>query len=353
MSTWKFWIDRGGTFTDIVARAPDGSLSTAKLLSENPERYPDAAIAGIRSILEIAPDAPLPTDRIEVVKMGTTVATNALLERKGARTLLLVDRGFADLLRIGNQTRPRLFDLAIHLAEPLYDGVEEVGGRIDAAGVVIVPLNEAATRAMLAARRAEGYDTIAIALTHAWAFPETEQRVAALAREAGFAQISASHAVSPLTGLVARGRTTVVDAYLSPVLRRYVDQVAGALGATPLHFMQSNGGLAEARQFQGKDAILSGPAGGVVAAARTAEAAGFDKVIGFDMGGTSTDVALYSGAFERVFDAEVAGVEMRVPMMAIETVAAGGGSILQFDGSRYRVGPESAGANPAIAAAAP
>ena len=346
MSAWQFWIDRGGTFTDIVARAPDGSLSTAKLLSENPERYPDAAIAGIRSILSIAADAPLPTDRIEVVKMGTTVATNALLERKGARTLLLVDRGFADLLRIGNQTRPRLFDLAIHLPEPLYDGVEEVGGRIDAAGNVILPLDETATRAMLTARRAEGYDAVAIALTHAWAHPETEQRVAALAREAGFAQVSASHAVSPLTGLVARGRTTIVDAYLSPVLRRYVDQVAGALGSTPLHFMQSNGGLTEARQFQGKDAILSGPAGGVVAAARTAEMAGFDKVIGFDMGGTSTDVALYAGAFERVFDAEVAGVEMRVPMMAIETVAAGGGSILQFDGSRYRAGPESAGANP-------
>jgi 5-oxoprolinase (ATP-hydrolysing) len=346
MSAWQFWIDRGGTFTDIVARAPDGTLSTAKLLSENPERYPDAAIAGIRSILDIPPDEPLPTDRIEVVKMGTTVATNALLERKGARTLLLVDRGFSDLLTIGNQTRPRLFDLAIHLPEPLYDGVDEVGGRIDAEGKVIVPLDETATRALLATRRTEGYDAVAIALAHAWAYPETERRIAELARAAGFAQVSASHAVSPLTGLVARGRTTVVDAYLSPVLRRYVDQVAGALGSTPLHFMQSNGGLAEARQFQGKDAILSGPAGGVVAAARTAEAAGFDKVIGFDMGGTSTDVALYAGAFERVFDAEVAGVEMRVPMMAIETVAAGGGSILQFDGSRYRVGPESAGANP-------
>lgn len=346
MSAWQFWIDRGGTFTDVVARAPDGTLSTAKLLSENPERYPDAAIAGIRSILGIPPDAPLPADRIEVVKMGTTVATNALLERKGARTLLLVDQGFADLLTIGNQTRPRLFDLAIRLPEPLYDGVDEVGGRIDAAGKVVVQLDEAATRAMLATRRAEGYDAVAIALAHAWAYPETERRIATLAREAGFAQVSASHAVSPLTGLVARGRTTVVDAYLSPVLRRYVDQVADALGPTPLHFMQSNGGLAEARQFQGKDAILSGPAGGVVAAARTAEAAGFGKVIGFDMGGTSTDVALYAGAFERVFDAEVAGVEMRVPMMAIETVAAGGGSILQFDGSRYRAGPESAGANP-------
>ncbi|MDG2532120.1 hydantoinase B/oxoprolinase family protein [Sphingomonas sp. HITSZ_GF] len=346
MSGWQFWIDRGGTFTDIVARAPDGSLSTAKLLSENPERYADAAIAGIRTILELPADAPLPQRRITAVKMGTTVATNALLERKGARTLLLVDRGFADLLAIGNQTRPRLFDLDIRLPPPLYDGVEEVGGRIDADGGTLDPLDVEATRAMLLARRAEGYEAVAIALVHAWAHPETERRVAALAREAGFAQVSASHDVSPLTGLVARGRTTVVDAYLSPVLRRYVDQVAGALGTTPLQFMQSNGGLAEAGRFQGKDAILSGPAGGVVAAVRTAQAAGFDRVIGFDMGGTSTDVALYAGSFERVFDAEVAGVEMRVPMMAIETVAAGGGSILQFDGSRYRVGPESAGANP-------
>ncbi|MGH6612727.1 hydantoinase B/oxoprolinase family protein [Sphingomonas sp.] len=346
MNGWQFWIDRGGTFTDVVARAPDGTLSTAKLLSENPERYPDAAIAGIRSILGIAPHEPLPADRIEAVKMGTTVATNALLERKGARTLLIVDRGFADLLMIGNQARPRLFDLAIHLPEPLYDGVVEVGGRIDAEGRTIVPLDDDATLAMLADRHAEGFDAVAIALVHAWAYPATEQRIAALAHEAGFAQVSASHAVSPLTGLVARGRTTVVDAYLSPVLRHYVDRVADALGPTPLHFMQSNGGLAAARQFQGKDAILSGPAGGVVAAARTAEAAGFPQVIGFDMGGTSTDVTLYAGTFERVFDAEIAGVEMRVPMMAIETVAAGGGSILRFDGSRYRAGPDSAGANP-------
>ncbi|MFT3978320.1 MAG: hydantoinase B/oxoprolinase family protein, partial [Sphingomonas bacterium] len=343
---WQFWIDRGGTFTDIVARAPDGTLSTSKLLSENPERYDDAAIAGIRAALGVADGPELPASLIDQVKMGTTVATNALLERKGARTLLVVDRGFADLLTIGNQARPRLFDLAIRLPAPLHEAVEEIGGRIDAAGNALVPLDEDEVRAMLARRRAEGIEAVAIALAHAWAFPETEQRVAELAREAGFAQVSASHRVSPLTGLVARGRTSVVDAYLSPVLRRYVDKVAGALGDTPLAFMQSNGGLADARAFQGKDAILSGPAGGVVAAARTAEAAGFDRVIGFDMGGTSTDVMLYAGRFERAFDTEVAGVELRVPMMAIETVAAGGGSILHFDGARYRVGPDSAGANP-------
>ena len=343
---WQFWVDRGGTFTDIVARAPDGTLSTSKLLSENPERYDDAAIAGVRAALGVTEGAELPSDLIDQVKMGTTVATNALLERKGARTLLVVDRGFADLLTIGNQARPRLFDLAIRLPAPLHEAVEEIGGRIDAAGNTLVPLDEEAVRAMFARRRADGIEAVAIALAHAWAFPETERRVAELAREAGFARVSASHRVSPLTGLVARGRTSVVDAYLSPVLRRYVDTVAGALGDTPLAFMQSNGGLADARAFQGKDAILSGPAGGVVAAARTAEAAGFDRVIGFDMGGTSTDVMLYAGRFERAFDTEVAGVELRVPMMAIETVAAGGGSILHFDGARYRVGPDSAGANP-------
>lgn len=346
MAGWSFWVDRGGTFTDVVARAPDGTLTTAKLLSEAPERYADAAIAGIRAILGLDEQEPLPVDRIAEVKMGTTVATNALLERKGARTLLVVDAGFADLLTIGDQTRPRLFDLAIDRPAPLFDGVIEIGGRIAADGALVLPLDEAETAALLAARRAEGFEAVAIALTHAWAHGETEARVAALARIAGFTQISASHAVSPMIGLVTRGRTTVVDAYLSPVLRRYVDRVADALGPIPLHFMQSSGGLAEARAFQGKDAILSGPAGGVVAAARTAQVAGFDRVIGFDMGGTSTDVALYAGRFERVLDAEVAGVAMRVPMMAIDTVAAGGGSILHYDGSRFRVGPDSAGANP-------
>jgi 5-oxoprolinase (ATP-hydrolysing) len=350
MGGWRFWIDRGGTFTDIVACAPDGTLSTAKLLSENPELYADAAIAGIRQILGLGADDPWPAGAIDEVKMGTTVATNALLERKGARTLLVVDRGFADLLAIGNQARPELFDLAIRPALPLHDGVLEIGGRIDRDGRTVLPLDDEAVLADLRAAREAGHEAVALALTHAWAHPATEARVAELARAAGFAQVSASHAVSPLIGLVARGRTSVVDAYLSPVLRRYVDRVAGALGSTPLHFMQSNGGLADAAHFQGKDAILSGPAGGVVAAARTAERAGFERVIGFDMGGTSTDVALYAGSFERVFDTEVAGVEMRVPMMAIDTVAAGGGSILHFDGARYRVGPDSAGAHPGPAA---
>lgn len=346
MGGWQFWIDRGGTFTDVVARHPDGGLSTVKLLSENPERYRDAAVAGIRMALGLALDAPLPADRIDTVKMGTTVATNALLERKGARTLLLVDHGFADVLTIGSQARPRLFDLDIRLPVPLFDAVAEVGGRVDIDGVPLTPLDEATTAAMLAEYRAQGFEACAIALTHAWKYPAAEMTLARLAREAGFPQVSASHAVSPLLGLVSRGRTTVVDAYLSPVLRRYVDQVADELGDIPLYFMQSNGGLSDAAAFQGKDAILSGPAGGVVGAARTAEAAGFPRIIGFDMGGTSTDVALYAGRFERAFDTIVAGVEMRVPMMAISTVAAGGGSILHFDGARFHVGPDSAGANP-------
>ena len=349
-SGWQFWIDRGGTFTDVVARSPEGRLSTAKVLSENPELYSDAATAGVRLALGLAFDAPLPAEIVDQVKMGTTVATNALLERKGARTLLVVDEGFADLLVIGHQTRPRLFDLDIRLPRPLYDAVEEVGGRVGADGETLRALDETAARAMLAARRAEGFEAVAIALLHAWKHPQTELRLAALAREAGFPQVSTSHETSPLLGLVSRGRTTVVDAYLSPALRRYVDRVAGELGDVGLYFMQSNGGLAHAADFQGKDAILSGPAGGVVGAARTAEAAGEPRIVAFDMGGTSTDVALYSGAFERAFDTEVAGVEMRVPMMAIETVAAGGGSILHYDGARFRVGPDSAGADPGPAA---
>jgi 5-oxoprolinase (ATP-hydrolysing) len=343
---WQFWIDRGGTFTDIVARDPDGRLSTHKLLSENPERYKDAAIAGIKSILGLTLDAPIPPGLIEAVKMGTTVATNALLERKGDRTLLLVNKGFRDALRIGNQARPRLFDLAITLPTMLYERVEEAGGRVGVDGVEIEPFDENLAREILAKARADGIDACAIVLMHAWKYPEHEQRLADLAREAGFTQVSASHAVSPLLRLVPRGDTTVVDAYLSPILRRYVDQVASELTGTRLYFMQSNGGLTEAHSFQGKDAILSGPAGGIVGAARTAGMAGFDQIIGFDMGGTSTDVALYAGAFERAFETAVAGVRMRAPMMAINTVAAGGGSILHFDGARMRVGPDSAGANP-------
>ncbi|PPQ35904.1 hydantoinase B/oxoprolinase family protein [Rhodopila globiformis] len=343
---WQFWIDRGGTFTDIVARHPDGTLSTHKLLSENPGRYKDAAIAGIRSVLGIPLDQPIPPGLIEAVKMGTTVATNALLERKGDRTLLLVNRGFADALRIGNQARPRLFDLAITLPAMLYEQVAEVGGRVGVDGAEIEPLDEDEARAILAKARDAGIAACAIVLMHAWKYPAHEQRLAALAVEAGFTQVSASHAVSPLLRLVPRGDTTVVDAYLSPILRRYVDQVAAELSGTNLYFMQSNGGLAEAGSFQGKDAILSGPAGGIVGAARTAGMAGFDRIIGFDMGGTSTDVALYAGGFERAFETQVAGVRMRAPMMAINTVAAGGGSILHFDGARMRVGPDSAGADP-------
>ena len=346
MSGWQFWIDRGGTFTDVVARNPSGGFSTVKMLSENPERYRDAAVAGIRSALGLALDAPLPAESVDQIKMGTTVATNALLERKGARTLLVLDSGFADLLAIGHQARPRLFDLDIEKALPLYDAVEEVGGRVGADGMLLTLLDENVVRAMFVARRAQGYQSCAIALAHAWKYPATELAVAELAREAGFPQVSASHQASALMGLVSRASTSVLDAYLSPILRGYVDQVAGEIEGSRLYFMQSSGGLTDAALFQGKDAILSGPAGGVVGAARTASAAGFDRIIGFDMGGTSTDVALYAGAFERTSDAEVAGIEVRVPMMAINTVAAGGGSILHFDGSRFRVGPDSAGANP-------
>ncbi len=343
---WQFWIDRGGTFTDIVARAPDGQLSTHKLLSENPGRYRDAALAGIRAVLGVAAGAPIPGSLIDSVKMGTTVATNALLERKGERTLLVVNRGFSDALRIGNQARPHLFDLAITLPTMLYEEVVEVGGRVGVDGDEIKALDEAGARAGLAAARAGGISTCAIVLMHAWKYAAHEERVAELAREAGFTQVSASHAVSPLLRMVPRGDTTVVDAYLSPILRRYVDQVAAELKGVRLFFMQSNGGLAEAHSFQGKDAILSGPAGGIVGAARTAVMAGLDRIISFDMGGTSTDVALYAGDFERAFETDIAGVRMRAPIMAINTVAAGGGSILHFDGARMRVGPDSAGADP-------
>ena len=343
---WQFWIDRGGTFTDIVARNPDGRLSTHKLLSENPGRYRDAAIAGIKAVLGIALDAPIPPGVVEAVKMGTTVATNALLERKGERTLLVVNRGFADALRIGNQARPRLFDLAITLPSMLYEDVVEIAGRVGVDGEEIESLDEHTARAAFARARAKGISACAIVLIHAWKYPEHERRLAELAREAGFAQISASHAVSPLLRLIPRGDTTVVDAYLSPILRRYVEHVAAELEGVRLFFMQSNGGLADAASFQGKDAILSGPAGGIVGAARTAAMAGLDRIISFDMGGTSTDVALYAGGFERAFETAVAGVRLRAPMMAINTVAAGGGSILHFDGARFRVGPDSAGADP-------
>ena len=347
---WEFWVDRGGTFTDIVARRPDGSFQTHKLLSENPERYRDAAVQGIRELLGLAAGEAIPATAIRAVKMGTTVATNALLERKGEPTLLLITQGFADLLRIGYQNRPRIFDLHIVLPALLYTSVAEVPERLAATGAVITPLDETATLHALQAAFAQGLRAVAIAFMHGYQFPQHEQRVAELARQVGFTQISVSHAVSPLIKLVSRGDTTVMDAYLSPILRRYVEQVRDELGKdqadTALMFMQSNGGLTDASLFQGKDAILSGPAGGVVGMVRTAQAAGFDKLIGFDMGGTSTDVCHFAGELERSLETEVAGVRMRTPMMSIHTVAAGGGSILSFDNGRFRVGPESAGANP-------
>jgi len=350
-SKWQFWIDRGGTFTDVVAQRPDGTLVTHKLLSENPAQYPDAAIQGIRDLLGVARDEPLPAAQVDAVKMGTTVATNALLERRGEPTLLLVPRGFRDALRIGYQTRPDLFTLDIELPEMLYSEVLEVDERIGAQGEVVHPLDEASTRAGLQAAYDRGLRSLAVLFMHSYRYPEHEQRVAEIARQIGFSQISISSQVSPLMKLVSRGDTTVVDAYLSPILRRYVGQVAAELNGMQeaggrLLFMQSNGGLTDAYRFQGKDAILSGPAGGVVGMVRTAEAAGFDKLIGFDMGGTSTDVSHYAGEYERAFETQVAGVRLRAPMMLIHTVAAGGGSMLQFDGARFRVGPESAGANP-------
>jgi 5-oxoprolinase (ATP-hydrolysing) len=343
---WQFWIDRGGTFTDIVARRPDGSLTTHKLLSENPERYKDAATQGIRDLLAIETGEPIPAHQVAAVKMGTTVGTNALLERKGERTLLAITEGFHDQLRIAYQNRPKLFDLNIQLPELLYSDVVEVPERLAADGSLVRPLDEATTRKGLQAAFDKGYRAVAIVLIHAYRHTGHEARVAEIAREIGFTQVSASHEVSPLIKMVSRGDTTVVDAYLSPILRRYVDQVASDLGDVTLQFMQSNGGLTAAERFQGKDCIVSGPAGGVVGAARAAEMAGFDRIIGFDMGGTSTDVSHYAGEYERAFETQVAGVRMRAPMMQIHTVAAGGGSMLFFDGSRYRVGPESAGANP-------
>ena len=343
---WQFWIDRGGTFTDVVARAPDGALLTHKLLSDNPERYRDAAIQGIRDLFGLAADAPIPGAAIEAVKMGTTVATNALLERKGERTVLVITRGFGDALRIGYQNRPKLFERHIVLPEQLYERVVEADERVTAEGEVLAPLDRARLEADLAAAHAAGIRSAAIVFLHGYRYPRHEREAADLARALGFTQVSASHQVSPLMKLVSRGDTTVVDAYLSPILRRYVDRVAEELGGTRLFFMQSNGGLTDARRFQGKDAILSGPAGGIVGAVRTAEMGGFDKIIGFDMGGTSTDVSHYAGEYERSFETVVAGVRMRAPMMHIHTVAAGGGSICAFDGARYRVGPESAGANP-------
>ncbi len=343
---WQFWIDRGGTFTDIVARRPDGSLTTHKLLSESPEHYRDAAIAGIRHLLGVAAGGTIPVEQVEAVKMGTTVATNALLERKGEPTVLAITRGFRDALRIAYQNRPRLFDRHIVLPELLYRHVVEIDERMGAHGDVVRPLDAEAARAGLQAHYEQGLRSVAIVLMHGYRYTAHEAALARIAREIGYTQVSVSHLVSPMMKLVARGDTTVVDAYLSPILRRYVDQVASELPGVNLQFMQSNGGLTDARTFQGKDSILSGPAGGIVGMVRASRAAGFEKIIGFDMGGTSTDVSHFSGEFERVFETQVAGVRMRAPMMSIHTVAAGGGSILHFDGSRFRVGPDSAGADP-------
>jgi len=343
---WQFWIDRGGTFTDIVGRRPDGQLVTHKLLSEHPEQYRDAAVAGIRHLLGVAAGGPLPASGIEAVKMGTTVATNALLERKGEPTVLAITRGYRDALRIAYQNRPRLFDRYIVLPELLYAQVIEIDERVGAHGDIVQQLDEAATRASLQGAFDAGLRSLAIVFMHGYRYTAHEAAVARIARAIGFTQVSVSHEVSPMMKLVARGDTTVVDAYLSPILRRYVDQVADELPGVNLQFMQSNGGLTDARAFQGKDSILSGPAGGIVGMVRASRQAGFERVIGFDMGGTSTDVSHFAGEFERVFETQVAGVRMRAPMMSIHTVAAGGGSVLHFDGSRYRVGPDSAGANP-------
>ena len=352
---WQFWVDRGGTFTDIVAKTPEGELQTHKLLSENPEVYPDAAVHGIRELLGLGPDDTIPSGQIGAVKMGTTVATNALLERKGERTLLLITQGMRDLLRIGYQNRPRLFDLNIELPELLYDDVIEIKERIGADGETITALDTTHAREALSRAYGKGYRSVAIALMHSYRFPDHEQKLGQIAEQSGFTQVSLSHESSPLIKIVSRGDTAVVDAYLSPILGRYVKQVADALGTSKggcerLMFMRSNGGLTDATLFEGRDAILSGPAGGVVGMVRTAAELGYDKLIGFDMGGTSTDVCHYAGEFERSFETEVAGVRMRAPMMSIHTVAAGGGSILSYRDGRMQVGPESAGANPGPAA---
>ncbi|MER8816720.1 hydantoinase/oxoprolinase family protein, partial [Mesorhizobium sp. M0965] len=398
---WDFWIDRGGTFTDIIGRDPEGGLYPRKLLSENPEAYADAAIQGIRELLGVQPGAPIPSALIGDVKMGTTVATNALLERKGDRVLLLITKGFRDALRIAYQARPDIFAKQIILPEQLYEHVIEIDERVRADGRVERLLDIASVRPAIEQAKADGIDAVAIVFMHAWKHPDHEKAVAKVCRKLGFSQVSVSHEVSPLIKLVGRGDTTVVDAYLSPILARYVQRVAAELGAAPisplvgemsakpteggavpptsqsvtppsalpplpplgispttgeigqsprLMFMMSSGGLTAADMFQGKDALLSGPAGGVVGMVETAKLAGFGKVIGFDMGGTSTDVAHYDGDYERAFDTEVAGVRIRAPMMRIHTVAAGGGSILHYEAGRFRAGPDSAGANPGPAA---
>ena len=345
---WQFWIDRGGTFTDVVARTPEGKILARKLLSEHPGAYRDAALEGIRQFLGVPTDAPIPSEHIASVKMGTTVATNALLERKGDATLLVITHGLKDQLEIGTQARPDIFAKKIVKPEMLYTRVVEAVERVRADGTVETPLDLTSLKTQLKEARADGIDAVAIVFMHAYAYPAHERQAAALARELGFGQVSASHAVSPLIKIVARGDTSVADAYLSPILRRYVERVSSAFDHedTRVLFMASSGGLKSAEMFRGRDAILSGPAGGVVGMAETAQHAGFDKVIGFDMGGTSTDVSHFAGEYERTFETQVAGVRLTVPMLRIHTVAAGGGSILTYDGARFRVGPQSAGASP-------
>jgi 5-oxoprolinase (ATP-hydrolysing) len=343
---WEFWIDRGGTFTDVVARRPDGTLATRKLLSHDPLRYADPAVAAIRELLAVPAGADFPSEAAAAARLGTTVATNALLERKGEPTVLAITAGFGDALRIGYQNRPAIFARRIVLPRMLYSLVIEVPERVSAHGEVIVPLDEAAAERDLRAAYARGLRSVAVVCMHGYRYPEHERKIADIARRVGFTHVSESHATSPLMKLVARGDTTLADAYLSPVIGRYVDHVAAELRGVPVQFMRSDGGLTGAGEFRGKDAIMSGPAGGIVGMARTAQAAGFAKVIGFDMGGTSTDVSHFAGEFERQYETQVAGVRITAPMLSLHTVAAGGGSVLRFDGSRYRVGPESAGADP-------
>lgn len=346
LQRWQFYIDRGGTFTDIVARTPHDQIIAHKLLSENPEQYQDAPIQGIRDIMGIPPQQPIPTAQIEVVKMGTTVATNALLERKGDRVVLLITKGFKDALRIGYQNRPDIFAREIILPSMLYEAVVEIDERYDAQGNELKPVDYQAVMRDLQRVYNTGIRCCAIVLMHGYRYSQHEIQVAQIAQEVGFTQISISHQVSPLMKLVSRGDTTVVDAYLTPILRRYIDRITNQLPDIKLMFMKSDGGLVSADKFQGKDSILSGPAGGIVGAVQTSQRAGFEKIITFDMGGTSTDVAHYAGKYERELDSEIAGTRMRVPVLAIHTIAAGGGSILNFDGSCYRVGPESGGSNP-------
>ena len=347
---WQFWVDRGGTFTDIVALDPKGELHTHKLLSENPEQYPDAALAGIRYFLNVPQTQPIPVEQIRCVKMGTTVATNALLERKGEAVALVTQQGFADALEIGYQHRPDIFALNIQKPTPLYQTAIEVAGRLDAQGKWLEPLDEPATKRALQTLFAQGYRALAVVFMHAYLNPEVELTIAQWARDIGFSQVSTSSETSALIKMIARGRTTVVDAYLSPILRRYVEQVSKELPNVDLSFMQSHGGLCQAENFQGKDAILSGPAGGIIGAIASAHSLNRHQVIGFDMGGTSTDVSHYAGKLERSFETEIAGTQMRVPMLDIHTVAAGGGSIISVNNGEIRVGPESAGANPGPAA---